>query len=55
VWVRWLDPRGAGAHQGTGIDNLNFSADVTGAPEPASATLLALGAVIGLRRGRRSR
>ena len=55
LWVRWLDPRGAGANQGMGIDNLSFSADVTGAPEPASATLLALGAVMGLRRGRRSR
>jgi hypothetical protein len=44
LWLRWKDASDAGADDGLGIDNLNFSA-VVGVPEPSSLSLLAVGAL----------
>lgn len=50
LWIRWLDMNDTGVDNGIGIDNVQFSA----IPEPATATLLGLGALalLALRRRR---
>jgi hypothetical protein len=53
LWIRWVDTNAAGNDHGMAIDNVNFVASVN-LPEPATAGLLAIGALFGLRRARRA-
>jgi hypothetical protein len=50
LWLRWSDANSSGLDQGIGIDNFSITFAV---PEPSSAAVLALGALVLLRRGRR--
>ena len=54
LWIRWVDTNIANSDSGLGIDNVNFVAS-SNLPEPATVGLLAIGAVLGLRRPRRAR
>jgi hypothetical protein len=53
LWLRWLDVNATGNDHGMAIDNVNFTASQF-LPEPACASLVAIGALFGLRRTRRA-
>lgn len=48
LWIRWIENNDTGNDHGLGIDNFSFSAT----PEPATMGLLAIGALVALRRRR---
>jgi len=54
LWLRWIDNNDAGNDHGLSLDNFNFSAAGSAvSPEPASMSLLILGAAVPMLRRRR--